>query len=566
MVASRAGHEEMPAFYPSEMRSWWQLYRTNDDNKLGHDALLCAAELGLQELADVSASICAGDQGEQPTKAVSDLLKRHSKRDRGHSGLGFGDQLRLLRDCIQRADPSAGLAELLLVQAGGDPAPELRAVASAGLQVVVDAIANLREEDSWFQLRDLQKNLDRVPSIYEAWDALVTYRNRTLGHADYRIIGVKNYYKTVTPMLADCVAELLWAEDVRRIMYRYQLAAFDKPIEGRWRYRVHARIPGGDGLVQPYLVTSEQGADMKEGDRLVLEFKFDAAPETAASPTAWSFRAAFFAPGPPDASRSAGSSESPAVPSAATAAALRDPTPEAPTAVSLGHGLIEVSTASSGAPGTTEPPPAPRRFAIGSAPVTQKLYEDVTGDPLRGSFRGDNRPVQGISWYECIIFCNALSRREGLTEVYALRGTRVLTAADMSANGYRLPTELEWTFACLAGAGSLSEGELSDVAWYHANAGGRTHDVREKRPNRLGLYDMLGNVSEWCFDRFRRGWTPSATHPEGPERGMDRVCKGGSWNDAELHVTPHARHGLHPDQANKYTGFRIARTMSSHAT
>lgn len=153
-------------------------------------------------------------------------------------------------------------------------------------------------------------------------------------------------------------------------------------------------------------------------------------------------------------------------------------------------------------------------FYIGATEVTQTLWQAVMGNnPSR--YKGDNRPVESVSWNDCQTFIKELNALTGLT--------------------FRLPTEAEWEFAARGGNQSQryqfsGNNKASEVAWYDGNSGGQTHDVASKQPNELGLYDMSGNVWEWCSDWYAGYKRADQTDPQGPNAGDGRVSRGGSWD------------------------------------
>jgi formylglycine-generating enzyme required for sulfatase activity len=145
-----------------------------------------------------------------------------------------------------------------------------------------------------------------------------------------------------------------------------------------------------------------------------------------------------------------------------------------------------------------------RPFYLGACPVTQAEYQAVMGaNPSYFKEQPEN-PVETVSWYDAVRFCNSLSEREDLRPFFTIEGERV-TVPDWGGAGYRLPTEAEWEYACRAGTPTrYSFGDdpaaLGDHAWYSENSASTTHPVRQKHPNSWGLYDMHGNVWEWCWD------------------------------------------------------------------
>jgi formylglycine-generating enzyme required for sulfatase activity len=156
-------------------------------------------------------------------------------------------------------------------------------------------------------------------------------------------------------------------------------------------------------------------------------------------------------------------------------------------------------------------------YFIGETVVTQALWETVMGENKNLSrFKGANRPVEMVSWDDCQEFIRKLNEK--------------------TKRNFRLPTEAEWEFA--ARGGNKSEGykyagsnNIKDVAWYNGNSKGETHPVAKYHPNELGLYDMSGNVWEWCLDWYGAYDNNSQTNPKGPKDGEDHVLRGGGWNN-----------------------------------
>jgi len=199
-----------------------------------------------------------------------------------------------------------------------------------------------------------------------------------------------------------------------------------------------------------------------------------------------------------------------------------------------------------------------RPFRMMVYPVTQGLYEKVMGKNP-SFFKGDGRrPVESVSWFDAVKFCNKLSELAGLTPCYQIEGESVHW--DASTNGYRLPTEAEWEYAARGGVdGEVRYGDLNDIAWWDENSGNKTHPVGEKEPNGYGLYDVLGNVWEWCWDWYDEDYYESSPrdNPRGPSSGEYRVLRGGSWWDGSPQVLRSSnRYRDAPDDGYDDVGFR----------
>ena len=181
-------------------------------------------------------------------------------------------------------------------------------------------------------------------------------------------------------------------------------------------------------------------------------------------------------------------------------------------------------------------------YSIGETEVTQALWQAVMGSNP-SSFKGDNLPVERVSWDDCQIFINKLNN---------LTGQR-----------FRLPTEAEWEFAARGGNRShhtkySGSSSLDEVAWYEDNSGSKTHPVKTKRANELGIYDMAGNVWEWCQDWYGIYSSSSQSNPTGPGSGSDRVSRGGSWSFTARYCCSSYRNGSTPDYRSSGLGLRLA--------
>ncbi|MCK4654124.1 MAG: SUMF1/EgtB/PvdO family nonheme iron enzyme [Candidatus Cloacimonetes bacterium] len=206
-------------------------------------------------------------------------------------------------------------------------------------------------------------------------------------------------------------------------------------------------------------------------------------------------------------------------------------------------------------------------FYIGKFEVTQAEYEAVVGSNP-SYLSGDDLPVEQVSWYDAVMFCNLKSQQEGLTECYNLS----YWSCDFDADGYRLPTEAEWEYAARGGinwtdnfrySGCHEIGDLPDYAWYDSNSSNQTHPVGTKLPNQLGIHDMSGNVSEWCYDWYDSTYytSGSSINPQGPDSGDWRVLRGGNRGDNDNRCRVANRFADYPINSQRYYGFRIVRRV-----
>ena len=206
-----------------------------------------------------------------------------------------------------------------------------------------------------------------------------------------------------------------------------------------------------------------------------------------------------------------------------------------------------------------------RPFYMGATEVTQGQYRAVTGQDPSQFHGSDDLPVDHVSWHDAIRFCNELSRKENLPSFYNVQGPKV-AVPDWKGAGYRLPTEAEREYACRAGtttrfACGPDDSDLGRYAWFNANSGMRSHPVGRKSPNAFGLFDMQGNVWEWCWDGFDPNYYSQSPvdDPTGPPNDDKRVDRGGSWRDVSFDDRSASRFGLEPGFKTENLGFRVAR-------
>ena len=203
-----------------------------------------------------------------------------------------------------------------------------------------------------------------------------------------------------------------------------------------------------------------------------------------------------------------------------------------------------------------------KEIYIGIYPVTQRMWMSISENNPSYD-QNPSKPVEKVSWFDAVEFCNKLSLREELEEVYVVDGENVI--CNWSANGYRLPTEAEWEY-CARGseyhryAGSDN---VDEVAWYEGNSGGmadgESYPVGLKKANAFGLYDMSGNVSEWCWDYMEKYIIEDQKDPIGVAQGTKRIFRGGGFDGYSWWARTSYRDAWSPDSKDVCLGFRLVR-------
>ena len=202
-----------------------------------------------------------------------------------------------------------------------------------------------------------------------------------------------------------------------------------------------------------------------------------------------------------------------------------------------------------------------KSFSISETLVTQKLWHEIMGNTTSG-FSGDFNPVESIGWFDAINFCNKLSDIHGLKKCYSGNDSNI--QCDFTKNGYRLPTEIEWEYAARGGKSNskfLYSGSDSkeEIGWFKENSNEMTHPVKEKKPNILGIYDMSGNVWEFCWDKYgETKYLPILRNFDIRTKDY-RILRGGSWKDNArmLRVSAEGQSSINPTSKYNDIGFRV---------
>ena len=203
-----------------------------------------------------------------------------------------------------------------------------------------------------------------------------------------------------------------------------------------------------------------------------------------------------------------------------------------------------------------------RPFAMGATEVTQAQYEALM-KTNPSTFKGPNRPVEQVNWFDVIRFANRASQADGLEPCYHIDARGLSWPKGLACTGYRLPTEAEWEVVARAGSKHSYSGSdrLDEVAWFDGNSGGETHPVAQKKPNAWGCYDMSGNVWEWVWDGYGPYPKETVKDPVGHRGSEGKVIRGGSWGYGANNARVAVRFGDKPQNRYAYLGFRLARTL-----
>ncbi|WP_028777119.1 formylglycine-generating enzyme family protein [Shimazuella kribbensis] len=190
-------------------------------------------------------------------------------------------------------------------------------------------------------------------------------------------------------------------------------------------------------------------------------------------------------------------------------------------------------------------------FYLAKYTVTEELFAIIMGEKFATTTKSQ-KPVVDVSWLNAVNFCNLLSDAMGFDRFYSFDNASNEVVCNYGTNGFRLPTDAEWQYACKANSKGYRYGEIDEIAWYKGNSNERVHDIGGKMPNEWGLHDMIGNVWEWCWDLYDK-----------ETFGAYRIIRGGSWAEEERGCGATCRRKSMPDFHIDDIGFRIARSILS---
>lgn len=201
-----------------------------------------------------------------------------------------------------------------------------------------------------------------------------------------------------------------------------------------------------------------------------------------------------------------------------------------------------------------------------------KTYITATGSkmPARPTWGwNDDHPITNVTWIDAVKYCNWLSTKNGLKPAYNKEGNKYV--CDFTANGFRLPTDAEWVYAAKGGNKSKNYtysggNDLETIAWYSKNSRKSPQPYGTKLPNEIGLYDMSGNVFEWCWDNYDPYFykVDTKTNPRGPERGDKKCIRGGSWDSTNLnYLKPENQLSWSSTASNPFFGFRVVKSVTT---
>jgi len=224
----------------------------------------------------------------------------------------------------------------------------------------------------------------------------------------------------------------------------------------------------------------------------------------------------------------------------------------------------------------------PHNLFFGVYPVTQKQFQELMEYNPSLATENEECPVEGVTWFSAVEFCNKMSEAESLSPYYALKAVRKRANGSiegakvtiLGGDGFRLPTEAEWEYACRAGSVSpwCFGDQVLDVgnyAWYYDNSSMETHPVGQRKPNSWGLFDMHGNVMEWCYDWYNefhyQQCSEEEENPTGPAEGISKVLRGGAWQFGAEATRCAYRNSSAPDAVAGVIGFRVCRNADDEA-